>query len=146
MAVRNTFAIYINGKNVTRYVVQPIKWSNLLDEQLDEAVISLRRCPLKSIPPLSPVQIQITNQIYFGHGANERVHATDTMTKYYFTADQSDSTETPPGSNRYDHNLPIIEVTKYLERFVIDSITYTNDLGRTYANDNTPLAQPEWLT
>lgn len=128
--VNNKIAVYVNGINLTRYVVLPIKWANLLDEQLDEAVISLRNCPVKVIPPLTPVEIRIDNSVILQKGHNPVY--TSALTKYMIVADQPDSNENPVGSGRYDHDLAIIEVTKLLERVIVDSLTYTNDLGRTY--------------
>ena len=130
--VKNVIAVYINGINLTRYVVMPIKWANLLDEQLDEAVISLRNCPVKVIPPLTPVEIHITNSIIMKKGGNE--HFKTSETKYMIVADQPDSNENPVGSGRYDHDFGVIELTKALERAVVDSITFTNDLGHTYTS------------
>lgn len=66
----------------------------------------------------------------------------NTATEYFIIANQPESDERPVGSGRYDHDLQIIEVTKRLERVIVDSITYTNELGRAYANENTPYAQP----
>ncbi len=143
MAVYNKIAVYVNGINLTRYVVMPIKWANLLDEQLDEAVISLRNCPVKVIAPLTPVEIRITNQVIMQKGHNP-VYS-KSITKYMIVADQPDSNENPVGSKRYDHDLYIIEATKLLERTIVDSITYTNDLGKDYLNSVTQ-AEPVWET
>lgn len=130
MAVYNEMSAYINGINLTRYVVLPIKWANLLDEQLDEAVISLRNCPVKVIPPLTPVELRINNSVVMNKGGSP-VYS-KSITKYMIVADQPDSEETPVGKKRYNHDLSVIEATKLLERAIVDSLTYTNDLGRTY--------------
>lgn len=127
--IQNTVAVYINGINLTRYVVMPIKWANFLDEQLDEAVLSLRNCPVRVIHPLTPVEIRITNTVTM---AGATVYS-KSVTKYMIVSDQPDSNENPVGSKRYDHDFGIIEATKLLERTIVDSITYTNDLGRKYA-------------
>lgn len=137
MAVNNTVAVYINGINLTRYVVMPIKWANLLDEQLDEAVLSLRNCPVKVIAPLTPVEIRISNKVAMG----SMTAYTKSETKYMIVADQPDSNENPVGSGRYDHDFNIIEATKVLERVIVDSITYTNDLGHMYT-DNAKQVEP----
>lgn len=137
MAVHNKVAVYIDGINLTRYVVQPIKWANLLDEQLDEAVISLRNCPKKVIPPLTPVEIRITNSVIMGSAT---VYS-KTETKYMVVADQPDSNENPVGSGRFDHDFGIIEATKVLERVVVDSITYTNASSKIYT-DNAKQVEP----
>lgn len=49
----------------------PLKWANLLDEQLDETVISFRNCPKKVITPLTPVEIRIINNVYMGGNSFE---------------------------------------------------------------------------
>lgn len=41
--------------------------------------------------------------------------------------------ENSPGSNQFDHEIYLIEQTKYLERFICDSITFTNALGKTFS-------------
>lgn len=144
MAVYNKIAVYINGINLTRYVVLPIKWANLLDEQLDEAVISLRNCPKKVIPPLTPVEIRITNDIIMQRGHNPIY--SKSITKYMIVADQPDSNENPVGSKRYDHDLYIIEATKLLERTIVDSITYTNTNSKIFTANPTPMALEVTLT
>lgn len=133
--VQNDIAVYIDGINLTRYVVMPLKWANLLDEQLDEAVLSLRNCPKKVITPLTPVEIRINNSVIMG----KKTVYKKTLTKYMIVADQPDSTENPVGSKRYDHNLNIIEVTKLLERLVVDSITYTNVNSKIFTANPTPM-------
>ena len=137
MAVYNEMSAYINGINLTRYVVLPIKWANLLDEQLDEAVISLRNCPVKVIPPLTPVELRINNSVVMNKGGSP-VYS-KSITKYMIVADQPDSEETPVGKKRYNHDLSVIEATKLLERAVVDSITYTNINSKIFTNNPTPM-------
>lgn len=137
MAVHNKIAVYVDGINLTRYVVQPIKWANLLDEQLDEAVISLRNCPKKVIPPLTPVEIRINSEIIMQKGSSPIY--SKSITKYMIVADQPNSDETPVGSKRYDHDLYIIETTKLLERIVVDSITYTNANSKIFTANPYPM-------
>lgn len=137
MAVYNEMSAYINGINLTRYVVLPIKWANLLDEQLDEAVISLRNCPVKVIPPLTPVELRINNSVVMNKGGSP-VYS-KSITKYMIVADQPDSEETPVGKKRYNHDLSVIEATKLLERAIVDSITYTNINSKIFTNNPTPM-------
>ena len=132
MAVHNKIAVYIDGINLTRYVVQPIKWANLLDEQLDEGAISLRNCPKSVISPLTPVEIRINSEVIMRKGGNPIY--TKSITKYMIVADQPNSEENPVGSKRYDHDFYIIETTKLLERTVVDSITYTNVNSKIFTN------------
>ena len=135
--VKNTIAVYIDGINLTHYVVQPVKWANLLDEQLDEAVISLRNCPLKVIPPLTPVEIRITNEITMGSAT---VYSY-TETIYMIVSGMPDSEEMPVGSGRFSHDLAVMECTKETERVISDSVTYTNDIGRIFT-DNATQVEP----
>lgn len=137
--VNNVIAVYINGINLTRYVVMPLKWANLLDEQLDEAVISLRNCPKKVITPLTPVEIRITNNVYMGGNSVDNLVYSKPITKYMIVADQPDSNENPVGSGRYDHDISVIEITKLLERIVVDSITYTNVKSKIYTANQYPM-------
>ena len=140
--VDNKIAVFIDGRNVTRYVVLPLKLSQIVDEQLDEGVLSMRNCPIKVIAPLTPVEIRITNTVTMrGNQVYQKSSA-----QYFVVANQPESDERPVGSGRYDHDLRIIEVTKCAERVIVDSITYTNELGRAYANENTPPAEPVWIT
>ena len=136
--IYNSIAVFIDGRNLTRYAVMPIKWANLLDEQLDEGVISLRNCPKKVISPLTPIEIRITNKVILKKGS-QPVY-THSRTLYMIAADQPDSNENPVGSGRYDHDIRVIEVTKLLERTVVDSITYTNVIGKVFTAN--PTAAP----
>ena len=131
MAIRNKAAVYINGINLTCFTVMPIKWGNLLDEQLDECYLSLRHCPIKNFKPLTPVEIHFSNELYF---ASTSVN-TQKRIKRYIVANDTGATESPIGSKRWDHDLYIIEVTKILECIVVDTLTFTNDLGRNYASN-----------
>ena len=137
--IKNSASIYINGINVTAFTVLPIKWANLLDERLDEMYLSLRKCPFENFKPLTPVEIQLQNQIYFGNAVID----TQTATKRYIVAADENVVENPVGGfsngwltgKYYDHDLYIIELTKYLECIVVDTNTITNDLGRNYTNN-----------
>ena len=128
MAIKNSATVYINGRNLTHYTVLPLKWGNLLDERLDEMYLSLRRCPIETFKPLTPAEIHYSNTLSFG---GETVD-TQTNVIRYIVANDSGAVESPVGSGRWNHDLYIIELTKYLECIVVDTNTITNDLGRTY--------------
>ena len=66
MAIKNSATVYINGRNLTHYTILPLKWGNLLDERLDEMHLSLRRCPIETFKPLTPVEIHYSNTLSFG--------------------------------------------------------------------------------
>ena len=130
MAIRNNFAVYINGINLTPFCVNPIKWGNFLDEQLDEMYLSLRHGPFENIKPLSPVEIHFTNELYFGSTTVD----IQTKIKRYLVANDN-AEESPVGSKCYNHDLYLIEVTKFAECVVVDTLTFTNDLGRNYTEN-----------
>lgn len=151
MAIENTAAIYVNGINLTHYAVMPLKWGNFLDEQLDEMYLSLRHGPFEHIKPLTPVEIHFKNRFYFGSTTVD----TQTRVKRFLVANDN-SEESPVGSKRYNHDLYLIEVTKFAECVVVDTITFTNDLGREYLlhpstivptafMDSTPVENPNFV-
>lgn len=117
----NNFEVLIDGADVTRHIPFPIKWNDLLDERLDEARISVKQMKTESFAPLTDVYIKMIDEI-----GNE-------MEKYYIVSNDF-SYESPPGSGKYDHEIVLIEQTKYLEGFLCDTLTFTNDLGRLYTN------------
>ena len=131
--IQNSATIYINGINLTAFVVQPLKWGNFLDERLDEMYLSLRRCPFEIFKPLTPVEIHFTNRLFFGSATVD----TQTDIKRYIVATDENATENPVGSGFYDHDLYVIELTKYLECISVDTNTITNDLGRNYTKNAT---------
>ena len=131
--IRNYATIWINGINLTHYVVMPLKWGNFLDERLDEMYLSLRRCPIENFKPLTPIEIQFVSTLYFGPVTN--TVNTESQAKRYVIADDQNATENPVGSGFYDHDLYIIELTKLLECIAVDTNTITNDLGRTYTDN-----------
>ena len=135
MAIKNLATVYINGRNLTHYTVLPLKWGNLLDERLDEMYLSLRRCPIETFKPLTPVEIHYSNTLSFG---GETVDM-QTKVRRYIVANDKNAAESPPGSKRWDHDLYIIELTKYLECIIVDTNTITNDLGRNYAGNPAPV-------
>ena len=128
MAIKNSAAVYINGINLTAFTVTPLKWGNFLDEQLDEMYLALRHCPIENFKPLTPVEIHFKNELYFGSTTVD----TQTKIKRYFVANDSNAEENPVGRKLYNHDLYLIEITKYAECIVVDTITFTNDLGREY--------------
>ena len=134
MAIRNNVAVYIGGINYTHYVAMPFKWGNFLDEQLDEAYISLRRSKRRTFAPLTPVEIHLKNELYW----KERTVKTKKEVKRFIIAnDKAD--ESPVGSGLYNHELYLIEITKLAECVVVDTCTFTNDLGRNYTKNAKPV-------
>lgn len=136
MAVKNDIAIYIDGINRTSKLAMPVKFSALLDESLDEAVISLKHVKKDIFQPLTPVEIHVTNTVRLGN-------TTKSETKvYYFYVSGDTAQESPVGSGLYDHDIALVEVTKIAECIVVDTLTVTNDIGRVYA-DGAIQVQPQ---
>lgn len=136
--IKNSATIYINGINLTAFVVQPLKWGNLLDERLDEMFLSLRHCPFENFKPLTPVEIHFSNALVFGSTTID----TQTDVKRYIVADDQNATENPNGSGLYNHDLYVIELTKLLECIAVDTNTITNSMGRVFT-DNAKQIIPE---
>ncbi len=137
MAYENNIEIYIDGVNRTPSAVLPLKFGNFLDERLDECRLSLRRIKKDLFSPLTPVEIEITNELKF----DEVVSAT--AEKFYYVVADDDATEAQTGSDLFNHELYLIEVTKIAECYIVDTLTFTNTLGKTYT-DNADDAQPDW--
>lgn len=134
MAIRNESAVYIDGINRTGKTVVPLKGGDFLDERLDEGVLSLRGVKLPPLPPCTPVEIVRKNTLYFGHTDVD----TQTDTTQYIVADDT-AEEVTPGTGLYNHELSLIEVTKALELYIVDTLTYTNAIGRTFTDAATPV-------
>lgn len=138
MAVENKFSVRIGKKdgsgemiNYTHYAVFPIKFANLLDERLDECYLSMRHMQRQEFKPMTPVEIVFHNRVFFGWDENEKdTYNHDESIRYFVANDRA--IESPIGSKHYNHELYLIEMTKYLEMFVVDSLTFTNNLGKDY--------------
>lgn len=113
-----TFQITINGQDTV--VALPIKFNSLLDERLDECRLSLRHVRKSTYDIGSRVVINITN-----------LDGSVVTRDFIVSADES--VEVPVGSGYYNHELSMIEPTKILEGIVVETLTFTNNLGRTYA-------------
>lgn len=117
----NNFRVTINGTHYTNAVF-PFKYGEFLDEQLDYATLTLSRVSTEIFAPLTPVTVEIISR-----GTN----GTQTKTKNYIIAND-DGRETPNGSGFYRHELTLVEETKYLEGFMVESLCVTNAGGRNY--------------
>lgn len=123
----NNFYVTINGVNYTNRVF-PFKYGEFLDEQLDYATLTLSRISTESFVPSTPVQININDGF------------TSVVKHYRISLDSA--TETPHGQGTYRHELTLIEPTKYLEGFMVESLCVTNANGRAYKQE-TPLVEFE---
>lgn len=142
MAIKNSVYVYIDGINRSANAVLPISYGEFLDERLDECTISLRATKKPVFAPLTPVTVTLINERYIGTGKNRKVLERIKNKKYYLVANDN-ATETQIGSGRYNHELSLIETTKIAECVVADTLTYTNDIGRNYA-ENSSLAVLQW--
>lgn len=120
---QTNYTISIDGTDYTEYIPMPFKWSSLLDERLDEGRMSMRHCPVPLFAPMSEVKIMLSDK-------------NNTATEKVFLVSADDSTEAPAGSGYYNHEIMLIEETKKLEGIIIDSLTFTNSLGRAYADNS----------
>ena len=120
--------IEIDGVEVdfTSHLIFPIKFSELLDEQLDEASVTLLYTEQTIIKPLTSVRIEFWN--------DEDENAK--QNKHFLVASDS-AEENPIGSGKYKHTLYLIEQTKYLEGFICRSHGYVNKTGRAYSEGAT---------
>lgn len=132
MAIKNSISVYIDGKNITAHTVLPLKCANFLDERLDECQLSLRGVNKEHFAPLTPVEIIIDNVLYW----NEKLIDKQVEKTYRFLIANDTATEMQIGTGLYNHDLYLIEVTKIAECYVVDTITFTNDLGRIYAEES----------
>ena len=105
--------IFIDDVDVGRYAVLPIKWNALLDERLDEGRLSLRQCPIELFKIGAFVIIRVDGK------------------EQHFIVSADTSTEIPVGSGKYNHELSVIEPTKELEGIMVETLTFSNNLGRT---------------
>lgn len=155
--------IYNNQSKVyedyTAYAVFSLKGANLLDEQLDEINLLLKGVAVKHYQPLTRVKITIYNapeckitpdmaeQIILNNELGCTVEYSETTKRITQTWEllmliaNDRAIEMPVGSGRYNHEIYLIEATKITERFIGDSLTFTNALGNGYL-DGTSFSYP----
>ena len=143
-------------EDYTKYVEFPIKFADLLDEQLDEAEISLKNCPREYFIPLTMVKVEITctnnapisarqfqkilerAQTEVESGNNGKYY--EKLVRYFVVANDNSNEimglkikrGVNAGKSVYNHQLYIIEITKIAEGFIGDALTFTNALGNDY--------------
>lgn len=128
-----TFTVSINGKLYPKAVF-PLKTADLLDEQLDEAYLTMVLCKEEHFDMLSRVQINARTKNAYGQITSEK--------SFNYVIANDKSTLTIKDKKLYKHEIYLIEETKLLEGLVGDSIVFTNTLGNLYAN-NDALALPQ---
>lgn len=91
-----------------------------LDKQLDELTLQLKLVPTE----------------YFEPNTLIRVSFSDSYERTMLIAGDDSSlnlkVKSKTGKELFDHDLRLIELTKLMEGFVSDSMSFTNALGRTY--------------
>lgn len=119
--------VYINGVNFSMYAVRPLKWGNFLDERLDELYLSLVGTKKKAFKPMDKIELC--------HTLNNKYRNKTVVKRMHYLVANDKATEEPVGSGHYTHELYCIELTKMLEMYVVDSLTFTNVLIRDYTTD-----------
>ena len=159
---KGTFEIYNfeigDWEDYTKYAIFPPKFSDLLDETLDEFRLDLKLCPIPYFEPNSLVRISLINTPsakYDEETANEIIarssglcqvgydtntkQITSSFTRYMLISSDFSSMEmklkNKNGDNVYTHELSLIELTKLAESFIGDSISFTNSLGRDFVTE-----------
>ena len=141
----------------TPFAVFPPKVANLLDEQLDEMSLTLKNMFVKNMSveyfqPFTEFKITILNKPECLLTAEQisQIKAKKEIGVYYIPDDESigkltetysitmvvandRAIEVPVGSKRYNHEVYLIEQTKILERFISDSLTFSNPLGNVFS-------------
>lgn len=117
------FNLTIGGTQIPQYcTILPAKYDEHIYEQLDLASASVYGVKTEMYEPFAPVTFEIEGKPDDGE---------TTITKHYrLMSDRSE--ESPNGSGFYRHELLLIEETKYLEGFMVESLCVTNAGGRDF--------------
>ena len=121
----NTFNVEIYNYSLNTYesvafAETPLAYGNLLDERLDEANIVIISS-VEKYEPMTRVCITITTNV----GT-----ASESNTIKYFSIANDNAKRLYPSSTKYEHQLYLVEVTKELEGFICQSITFTSRLNQ----------------
>ena len=121
LEIQNEKGVWITWDNT----VIPVKYGKLLDEQLDYATVTLQRVKKEVFKPLTRARLTVKSNTEYG---NEQTETLD-----YFIAND-DFFESPIGKTpkQYTHNLTLIELTKYLECFPLETLCFTNPGAKEY--------------
>ena len=108
----NSFKLYINDYEETG-VVFTFRYSELLDERLDEAYVDIYNSYVEAYAPTSDVRVEI----YQNNALADTQH---------YIVSNDNSTEYPIGSRKYKHTIHLLERTKLLDGIVCSALTFTN--------------------
>lgn len=125
-----TFTVSINGKLYPKAVF-PLKTADLLDEQLDEAYLTMVLCKEEHFDMLSRVQINARTKNAYGQITSEK--------SFNYVIANDRSVLTIKDKKLYKHEIYLIEETKLLEGLAGDSIVFTNALGNLYLENKIPV-------
>lgn len=106
----------------SKNAVYPLKIRGLLDKSLDQSTLTLRNLEQeKPFEPLTKVKIYNKTGI-------ETINPTFT----FLIANDEVKRDLYGSEARYTHNLLLIEETKELEKYFVDTCTFTNSLAKKY--------------
>lgn len=118
-----TYSLTIDGVSIPKSnCIMPAKYNDHLDEQLDMATVSVFGVSTEIFKPFCKVSIS-------AEGAARENEPT--ITRYYRLMEDR-AEESPVGTGKYRHDLTLIEETKFLEGFLVESLCVTNAGGRNY--------------
>lgn len=118
-----TYSLTIDGVSIPKSnCIMPAKYNDHLDEQLDMATVSVFGVTTEIFKPFCKVTIT-------AEGAPRENEPT--ITRYYRLMEDR-AEESPVGTGKYRHDLTLIEETKFLEGFLVESLCVTNAGGRQY--------------
>lgn len=109
--------------DITNEVVMPIIDIGRLDETLDTSSITLINTDSEPITPFTRIIIRLKDDF-------------DTENLYRLVMNDTVSIYTYGSTPKYKHELQLVEITKWLERFEVDNTTITNFLAFLYSNDD----------
>lgn len=115
----------------------PIKLENQLDEQLDQARLSMQNAQGTTADGVFPIgaEVEIT--------ATDENGNTVPIGDFIIAADEASFTAAQTNPNVANHEILCIEPTKILEGEICDTLTFTNNLGRRY-DGNPRTADPDY--
>ena len=153
----NNFKVEIYDYNTSKwqdysaYAVFPTKSAEMLDEQLDEAELSLKRVKDEYFYPMTKVRVTYINKPNGKYSSPDKIlERASSSVEQTYNANIKQITQTkvlnmliasdnaiefPVGSGRYNHDIYLIERTKLLEGYMGEALSFTNPLGNDYINN-----------
>lgn len=153
----NNFKVEIYDYNTSKwqdysaYAVFPTKSAEMLDEQLDEAELSLKRIKDKYFYPMTKVRVTYINKPNGKYSSPDKIlERASSSVEQTYNANINQITQTkvlnmlvasdnpiefPVGSGRYNHDIYLIERTKLLEGYLGEALSFTNPLGNNYLDN-----------